>query len=83
MKRDDGMRYKIIANPVAGRGFGAKALPTIKQLLSEHGLDFDLVATTWAGEAVELARQAVLGLLLECVNFAKAGLHRGHALNVA
>jgi diacylglycerol kinase (ATP) len=54
------MRYKIIANPVAGRGFCAKSLPKIEQLLSEHGLDFDLVSTPWAGEAVELARQAVL-----------------------
>lgn len=53
------MRYKIIANPLAGRGFGAKALPRIEKSLSEHGLDFDLVTTTWAGEAVELARQAV------------------------
>ena len=53
------MRYRIIANPLAGRGFGAKAIPKIEQLLSEHELDFDLVTTTWAGEAVELARQAV------------------------
>jgi YegS/Rv2252/BmrU family lipid kinase len=58
MGRDNNMRYKIIANPIAGRGFGTKALPIIEQLLSERGLDFDLVTSTWAGEAVELARQA-------------------------
>ncbi len=54
------MRYKVIVNPLAGHGFGAKSLPRIKQLLSEQALDFDLVTTAWAGEAVELARQAVL-----------------------
>jgi YegS/Rv2252/BmrU family lipid kinase len=54
------MRYKIIANPMAGRGYCLKSLPSIEQLLTGYGLDFDLVTTTWAGEAIELARQAVL-----------------------
>jgi diacylglycerol kinase family enzyme len=54
------MQYKVIVNPLAGRGFGAQSTPTIERLLAEHGLDFDLVATTYAGEAVEMARQAVL-----------------------
>ena len=50
----------MIVNPIAGRGFGARATPTIQRLLSEHGLDYDLTSTTCAGEAIELARQAVL-----------------------
>jgi diacylglycerol kinase (ATP) len=54
------MRYKVIVNPIAGRGFGARSTPTIRRLLSEHGLDYELASTTYAGEAVELARQAVL-----------------------
>ena len=54
------MRYKIIANPLAGRGFGARSVPQIQSLLTGHGLDFDLVITKWAGEAIDLARQAVL-----------------------
>lgn len=54
------MRYKVIVNPIAGRGFGARATPTIQRLLSEHGLDYDLASTSYAGEAIELARQAVL-----------------------
>jgi diacylglycerol kinase family enzyme len=54
------MRYKVIVNPLAGRGFGARTTPTIHRLLSEQGLAFDLTSTTYAGEAVELARQAVL-----------------------
>lgn len=54
------MRYKVIVNPIAGRGYGARSVPQIKDLMSARGLEFDLVITTWAGEAVELARQAVL-----------------------
>jgi diacylglycerol kinase (ATP) len=54
------MKFKVIVNPLAGRGFGARVLPRLERLLAEHGLDFDLVCTKWAGEAVELARQAVL-----------------------
>jgi diacylglycerol kinase (ATP) len=54
------MRYKIIVNPTAGKGFGERSAPRIQELLEGHGLDFDLVHTNWAGEAIELARQAVL-----------------------
>jgi YegS/Rv2252/BmrU family lipid kinase len=54
------MRYKVIVNPKAGRGLGARATPTIHRLLSAHGLDFDLAQTTYPGEAVELARRATL-----------------------
>ena len=54
------MRYQVIVNPIAGRGFGARSTPTIQRLLAEHGLDFDLTSTTYPGEAIELARQAVL-----------------------
>jgi diacylglycerol kinase (ATP) len=54
------MRYKVIVNPQAGRGFAGRSIPKIKALLAAEGLDFDLVTTSRAGEAVELARQAVL-----------------------
>ena len=54
------MRYKVIVNPIAGRGFGARSTPTIQRLLAEQGLDFDLVSTNSPGEAGDLARQAVL-----------------------
>ncbi len=49
----------VIVNPIAGKGFGAKAVPKIEQLLAGHGLQFDLVTTTRAGEAVELAQRAM------------------------
>ena len=54
------VRYKVIVNPIAGRGFGGRSLPKIEHLLTEQGIDFDLVTTSWAGEAIELARAAVL-----------------------
>jgi diacylglycerol kinase (ATP) len=54
------MRYKVIVNPIAGSGLGAKVTPDIHNLLSAQGLDYDLVSTTYPGEAVELAQQAVL-----------------------
>ncbi len=53
-------RYKVIANPNAGHGKGAKAIPEIERLLKEHGLDFDLVRTERVGHGIQLARQAAL-----------------------
>lgn len=53
-------RYKIIVNPISGRGHGAQAIPQIEQLLEQHGLDFDLVRTERPWHAVDLAQQAVV-----------------------
>lgn len=52
--------YRIIVNPVAGNGSGARAVPRIEQLAAAQGLDFDLVMTDSPGHALELARTAVL-----------------------
>ena len=38
-------RYKIIVNPVAGRGAGERTISQIEQVLKGYGLDFDLVRT--------------------------------------
>ncbi len=38
-------RYKIIVNPISGRGFAEKMIPAIEDKLKEIGLDFDLVRT--------------------------------------
>ena len=51
-------QYKIIVNPVSGRGAGARAVPLIEQMLARHGLGFDLVRTERPRHAIELARQA-------------------------
>jgi YegS/Rv2252/BmrU family lipid kinase len=53
-------KYKIIANPTAGKGTGERAIPQIKRLLTQHGLDFDIVRTKRPWHAAELAREAVI-----------------------
>jgi YegS/Rv2252/BmrU family lipid kinase len=50
---------KVILNPVAGRGYGARIEPELRQLLAAEGLDFDLVQTEGSWHAAELAAQAV------------------------
>lgn len=52
------MKYKIIVNPVAGRGAAERAVPEIERLLHERDLDFDLVRTERPMHAAELARDA-------------------------
>ncbi len=49
---------KVILNPVAGRGYGARAEPELREWLKAEGVEFDLVRTTAPGHAVELAEQA-------------------------
>jgi len=53
-------RYKVIANPNAGHGKGAKSIPEIERLMKAHGLDYDLVQTGGVGDGIRLARQAAL-----------------------
>ena len=52
-------RYKIIVNPTSGRGAGEGAASIIDQMLSDHGLEFDMVRTQRPWQAAELAQQAV------------------------
>ena len=54
------VKYKVIANPTAGHGKGAHAIPEIERELSRLGLDFDLVRTEHVGHAIQLAREASL-----------------------
>lgn len=51
--------YKIILNPAAGHGNGAKALPQIEQLFTQHQVDYSLVRTEFPGHGIELASQAI------------------------
>jgi YegS/Rv2252/BmrU family lipid kinase len=53
------MRYKIIANPVAGHGNGLQAIPKIERALTKHGLAYDLVRTERPWHAAEITRQSV------------------------
>lgn len=51
-------RYRIIVNPVSGRGAGERSIPLIKQSLTGLGLDYDLVRTERPWHAAELAQEA-------------------------
>jgi diacylglycerol kinase (ATP) len=52
---------KIILNPTAGRGYGAKAEPELRRLLALEGVQYELVLTEAPWHAVELAREAAGG----------------------
>jgi diacylglycerol kinase (ATP) len=49
---------KVILNPVAGRGFGARAKDELHRQLSAAQLDYDLVQTNRPWHAAELAQEA-------------------------
>ena len=51
-------KYKIIVNPISGRGAGQKAISQIEQTLRLMQLDFDLSVTERPWHACELASQA-------------------------
>lgn len=52
------MRYKIIANPAAGKGSAQKMIPLIEQRLRSYHLDFDLAFTKGPWHAAQLAQEA-------------------------
>ena len=52
-------KYKVVLNPISGRGAGEKAIPTLRDELTQSGMDFDLQLTERPLHAVELASQAV------------------------
>jgi YegS/Rv2252/BmrU family lipid kinase len=51
--------FKVIVNPVAGRGLSGRMVPKLRERLSAHGLDYDLVCTSEPRDAVRLAGQAL------------------------
>jgi diacylglycerol kinase (ATP) len=53
-------RYKIIVNPISGRGFAQKMIPVIKEKLKTLGLNYDLVETERPWHAADLAEKAAL-----------------------
>ena len=55
------MNYKIIVNPISGRGAGEQSIPQIEQLLTGFKLDYDLVRTERPWHAAELAGEAAKG----------------------
>ena len=53
-------RYRIIVNPISGRGAGEKSIPAIRQHLESLGLSYELVQTERPGHAIQLAQEAAL-----------------------
>ncbi len=52
------MKTLIIVNPTSGRGYAETVIPKIDELLSAHGLDFEIVRTERPWHAAELAQEA-------------------------
>ena len=52
-------RYKIIVNPISGRGHGAESIPLMERYLTDAKLDFDLVRTEGPWHASDLAQEAI------------------------
>jgi diacylglycerol kinase (ATP) len=50
---------RVILNPAAGHGNGARLLPSIEAALTNNGLEYDLVCSDRPGHAIELTGQAV------------------------
>ncbi len=51
--------YRVILNPAAGHGNGARSLPAIQAALANDQIPYDLVQTTGPSDATHLAQQAV------------------------
>jgi diacylglycerol kinase (ATP) len=51
--------YRVILNPAAGHGNGARALPAIRTALAYYEIPYELVQTTGPNDATRLAQQAI------------------------
>ena len=54
------LRTKLIVNTTAGRGHAGRVLPRVENCLGHCGVHYDLVRTEAPGQAIDLAREAVL-----------------------
>lgn len=52
------MKIRVIVNPSAAAGTAGKKIPELHRLLERHSVSTDIVRTTHAGHATQLARQA-------------------------
>ena len=53
-------KYKIILNPISGRGYAEKMVPMIEQKFNEFQLPYELVLTEKPWQAADLAEKAAL-----------------------
>jgi diacylglycerol kinase (ATP) len=54
-------KYKLIANPAAGRGRAKEAISRVRELLKARGATFDLELTKGPRDAANIARRALEG----------------------
>ncbi len=54
---DPSQKICLIVNPAAGRGKSEKMLPEVTRLLSQKGVEFDVITTTGPGHAEALAME--------------------------
>ena len=52
-------RYRIIANPVAGKGRALTQIPFVTEELNKYGLDYEIILTSYPWHAAELAQKAI------------------------
>lgn len=52
------MKTKIILNPNAGQGYGAKVLPDIERICTASNVEYSLEQTTGPRDAIQMAAQA-------------------------
>jgi YegS/Rv2252/BmrU family lipid kinase len=50
--------YRVILNPAAGHGNGARAVPRIEAALARHKMEYELSRSEYPGHAIQLAREA-------------------------
>jgi diacylglycerol kinase (ATP) len=55
MKKTDG--WVFIVNPIAGNGFGATQVDTVREMMKRHGASGDVVLTQSKGHATQLAAE--------------------------
>src|SRR3954452_6716211 len=51
-------KHKVILNPAAGRGAGARLQPKVMAALAKHGIECDVALTQGPRDAIQLARDA-------------------------
>ena len=55
MKRTEG--WVFVVNPIAGNGYAGTLVPALKEMMSRHGADGQIVLTRGKGHATELAAE--------------------------
>ncbi|MCC6148093.1 MAG: diacylglycerol kinase family lipid kinase [Anaerolineaceae bacterium] len=52
-------RYRIITNPIAGKGRALAQMPLVEEELNKFNLDYEIILTRYPWHAAELAQEAI------------------------